>query len=102
MRPERNVFLLHHDNARPHCNAQTQEVMGKLKFTLVPHTSYSPDLTPLDFFVSKIEGDVEKSTFFNGCRSSGSRARLDIQPTRIFLHGRNEEMDRTIKQICNY
>ncbi|GFW04892.1 hypothetical protein TNCV_4881271 [Trichonephila clavipes] len=25
IRPERNVFLLHHDNTRPHCRAQTWE-----------------------------------------------------------------------------
>ncbi|GFS84212.1 hypothetical protein TNCV_2365571 [Trichonephila clavipes] len=51
--------------------------------------------------VPKIEGDVEKSTFFNGCRSSGSRTQIDLQPTRMVLHGRNEEMNRTIGQMCN-
>jgi hypothetical protein len=44
IRPERNTFLLHHDNARPHCSAQTQDTMTSLKFTAVPHPSYSPDL----------------------------------------------------------
>ncbi|GFU06128.1 hypothetical protein TNCV_4764631 [Trichonephila clavipes] len=48
-RPKRNVFLLHHGNARSHCNTQTQDVMGKLKFTVVPQPSYSPDLAPYDF-----------------------------------------------------
>ncbi|GFV00515.1 hypothetical protein TNCV_3644931 [Trichonephila clavipes] len=51
--------------------------------------------------VPKIEGDVERSTFFNKCRSSGSRAQMDTQPSRIFRHGRNEEMDRTIEQMCS-
>ncbi|GFU81724.1 hypothetical protein TNCV_3086361 [Trichonephila clavipes] len=36
--------------------------------------------------------DVEKSMFFNGCRSSGSPVQMDA-------HGRNEQMDRTIEQI---
>jgi len=36
IRPERNTFLLDHDNARPHCSAQTQEAMTSLKFTVVP------------------------------------------------------------------
>ncbi|GFV80958.1 hypothetical protein TNCV_2269421 [Trichonephila clavipes] len=46
---ERNVFLLHHGNARPHCSAQTQDVMAKLIFTVVPQPPYSPDLAPLNF-----------------------------------------------------
>jgi histone-lysine N-methyltransferase SETMAR len=48
-RPERNMFLLHHDNARPHCSAQTQNTMKSLKFTVFPHPSYGPDLAPSDF-----------------------------------------------------
>ncbi|GFY35398.1 hypothetical protein TNCV_194911 [Trichonephila clavipes] len=37
-----------------------------------------------------------------GCQSSGSRAQMDAQLTRIFLHGWNEEMDRAIEQMCSY
>ncbi|GFU81707.1 hypothetical protein TNCV_3086191 [Trichonephila clavipes] len=49
--------------------------------------------------VPKIEGDFERSTFFNGCRSSSSQVQMDTQPARIFLHLRNEEMDRIIEKI---
>ncbi|GFX46105.1 hypothetical protein TNCV_2094231 [Trichonephila clavipes] len=49
--PERNVFLLHHYNARTHCSAQTQDVMGKLKFPLVLQPPFSPDLVPSDFWL---------------------------------------------------
>ena len=48
IRLERNMFLLHHDNARPHCSAQTQDAMTSLKFTAVPHPPYSP-VAPSDF-----------------------------------------------------
>ncbi|GFV30196.1 hypothetical protein TNCV_96731 [Trichonephila clavipes] len=83
-------------------SAQTQDVIGKLKFTVVPQPLYSPYLAPFGLLVvPKIEGDVERSTFFNGCRSSGSRAQMDTYPIRIFLHGWNEEMDRTIEQMCS-
>jgi hypothetical protein len=34
IRPERNTFLLHHDNASPHYSAQTQDAMKSLKFTV--------------------------------------------------------------------
>jgi len=50
--------------------------------------------------VPKIEGDVKRSTFFTGCRSWDSCAQMGQQPTRSFLHGRNEHMDRTIKKMC--
>jgi hypothetical protein len=65
IRPERNTFLLHHDKARPHCSAQTQDAM-----TVVPHPLYSPRFgTNRLLVVSKTEGDVKRSTFFTGCRS---------------------------------
>ena len=45
--------------------------------------------------VPKIERDVKKSSFFIGCRSWGSCAQMDQQPIRNFLHGWNEQMNRT-------
>ncbi|GFV90160.1 hypothetical protein TNCV_4378761 [Trichonephila clavipes] len=49
--------------------------------------------------VLKMEGDIVSSTFFNGCLSSSSHEQMDTQPTRIFLLGQNEEMDRMIEQM---
>ncbi|GFX90006.1 hypothetical protein TNCV_887041 [Trichonephila clavipes] len=55
------------------------------------------DLAPLDFWLfPKLK--TLKGKLSNGCQSSGSRTQMDTQPTRIFLHGRNKEMDRTIEQ----
>ena len=51
IRPGRNMFILHHDYTRPYCSAQTQDAMTSLKFTVVPHPSYSPDLAPPDFWL---------------------------------------------------
>ncbi|GFY14829.1 hypothetical protein TNCV_648721 [Trichonephila clavipes] len=48
-----------------------------------------------------IEGDIERSTVFNGCRNSGSRAQMDMQPAGIFMHGRKEKMVRTIERMCS-
>ncbi|GFT17072.1 hypothetical protein TNCV_4738131 [Trichonephila clavipes] len=133
-RLERNVFLLHHDYARPHCSAQTQDIMGKLKFTLVSQPVGTPwswleiyanlqspktpksirDKCRIDssqtflqprfgtielLVVPKIEGVVERLTFFNGCRS-GSRAQRDMQRTRIFLDGMKKWIERLNKCIC--
>jgi transposase len=45
---------------------ETQEAMTSLKFTVVPHPPYSPDLAPSDYslVVSKTE-DVKRSTFLS-------------------------------------
>ena len=42
-----NILL--HDNARPHTAARTKEELEKLKFDVLPHPPYSPDLAPADF-----------------------------------------------------
>ncbi|GFV93725.1 hypothetical protein TNCV_366261 [Trichonephila clavipes] len=44
-------LYLDHDNARPHYNAQTYDVIGNLKFTVIPQPSNSPDLAPSDFWM---------------------------------------------------
>jgi len=51
IRLEINTFILHHDNARPHCSAQTQDTMTSMKFAVVPHIPYSQDLAPSDFWL---------------------------------------------------
>ena len=47
------VVLLH-DNARPQTAAHTDEMLRKLKFEVIVHPPYSPDLAPSDYqlFVS--------------------------------------------------
>ncbi|XP_015432649.1 PREDICTED: histone-lysine N-methyltransferase SETMAR-like [Dufourea novaeangliae] len=43
--------LFHHDNAPAHSSAIAQEKLSKLKFEILPHPPYSPDLVPSDFHV---------------------------------------------------
>jgi hypothetical protein len=38
-----------HDNAHPHTAAYTAEILWKLKFDVMAHPPYSPDLTPSDY-----------------------------------------------------
>jgi len=41
--------LLLHDNARPHTAAHTVDTLRALKFDVLKHPPYSPDLAPSDF-----------------------------------------------------
>jgi len=71
------------------------------------HSGSTPSLQPRFgtvrlLVVPKIEGDVKRSTFFIGCRSWGRCAQMDQQPTRNFLHGWNEQMDRTTEKMCSH
>ena len=43
------VVVLLHDNARPHTAAHTAEMLWKLKFEVMAHPPYSPDLVPPDY-----------------------------------------------------
>jgi len=44
-------IVLLHDNARPHTAAHTVETLQKLKFQVLVHPPYSPDLVPSDYHV---------------------------------------------------
>jgi histone-lysine N-methyltransferase SETMAR len=44
----KSVLLLH-DNARPHTAAHTVDTLRALKFEVLKHPPYSPDLAPSDF-----------------------------------------------------
>ncbi|GFW84777.1 hypothetical protein TNCV_680651 [Trichonephila clavipes] len=74
---------------------------GKTEIHSVSTTILQPRFGTVGILaVPKIE-DVERSMSFNGCQSPGSRAQMDTLSTRIFLHGRNEEIDRTIEQMSH-
>ena len=53
----KSVVLLH-DNARPHIAAHTAETLRKLKFKVMAHPPYSPDLAPSDYHLF---GPLEKA-----------------------------------------
>ena len=41
--------MLLHDNSRPRIAAHTAEMLQKLKFEVMAHPLYSPDLVPSDY-----------------------------------------------------
>jgi hypothetical protein len=42
-------MLLLHDNGHPHTANKTNEMLQNLKWEVLEHTPYSPDLAPRDF-----------------------------------------------------
>lgn len=45
----RKKIIFHQDNARPHTSVIAMAKIGELKYDLLPHPPYSPDLAPSDF-----------------------------------------------------
>ncbi|KAG5306623.1 SETMR methyltransferase, partial [Acromyrmex insinuator] len=49
----RHNLILLHDNARPHTSYKTIEKLNELKYEILQHPAYSPDLSPTDFHFFK-------------------------------------------------
>jgi transposase len=43
--------LLHHDNAPAHASLLIRDFLANMNTAVLPQPSYSPDLTPADFFL---------------------------------------------------
>jgi histone-lysine N-methyltransferase SETMAR len=41
--------LVLHDDARPHLGKVVTDLLSKYKWKVLPHTPYSPDMSPSDF-----------------------------------------------------
>ena len=50
-RPHLKKILFHQDNAHVHTCAVSMDKIMKLKFELLQHPPYPPDLAPSDFFL---------------------------------------------------
>jgi hypothetical protein len=78
-------WLLHHDNAPDHTN----------NMVFVPHPPYSPDLSPLFYFVFQIENETERTKFWKCLTSKGNRKRYStalrkMTSTVLLKNGKND------------
>ena len=102
IRPETNTFLLHHDDARPHCSAQTQDAMTSLKFTVVPNPPYSPNLAPSDVWLFPKLKETLKDQHFSSDSEVEAAVRkwISSQSQAFFLDAMNNWIERYKKKYC--
>ena len=100
IRPERNTFLLHHDNARPHSSVQTQDAMTSLKFTVVPHPPYSPDSAPSYFWLfQKFKETLKGQHFSSDAEVEAAVCNwISSQPETFFM----DRMNKWIKRLKKF
>jgi len=60
---ENQTWMLHHNNALAHASLLIRSYLAKHQTFIVPHPSYSSDLTPADFFLFP-----KLKTTSKGCR----------------------------------
>jgi histone-lysine N-methyltransferase SETMAR len=97
-------FILQNDNARPHCSAHTQDAMTSLKFTMVLHPSYSPDLVPSDFWLFPKLNETLKGQHFSSSEAeveASVRKWISIQPETFFVDGMKKWI-APIAKMCTH
>ena len=84
-------MLFHQDNALVHISIIAMAKINELKFKLLPHAPYSPDLAPSDYFLfpilkkwlggQKFANNEEVDSAFNGYfeELDGSHYKQDIE-----------------------
>ena len=82
--------VLLHDNARPH----TAETLRKLKFKVMAHPPYSPDLSPTDYHLF----GIKRLSIHLGPTSEGSGASV-ARCSAENLFGGHQEACATMDQV---
>jgi len=61
---ENQTWMLHHNNAPAHASLLILSYLAKHQTSVVPHSHYSPDLAPADFFLfPKLKTTLKGSRF---------------------------------------
>jgi hypothetical protein len=65
------------------------EIMSKLKFKLLPHTAYSPELTPSDYYSFRLLKDAIHGHQFANDEEVKNKVHmwLHAQPKTFFMDG---------------
>ena len=90
------------DNARQHMAARTMDTSQKLKWNVLPHPPYSPDLAPSDYHIfGPLEEHLGRKSFHNNEEvTQDVQEWLHWQPEDFFLSGIRKLLDRWRKCIA--
>ena len=89
----KGVVLLH-DSARPHTAAHTAETLRKLKFEVMAHPPYSPDLSPSDYHLF---GPLKEA--LRGCWFTSDQEVKE--PVHAWLAAQPKTFWRASGSLCN-
>ena len=67
--------LYHHDNAPSHTSLKAMTKLDQLRFELVAHPPYSPDLAPSDYYLSQTSSDGSRERDSHRMRKSSRKPR---------------------------
>jgi hypothetical protein len=94
--------LLLHDNARPHTAAHTMDTLRALKFEVLKHPPYSPDLVPSDFHLFGCMKEHLRGQKFADDNElmEAVQSWLKAMPKSFFLEGIHKLVDRWTKCVA--
>jgi len=87
-RPGRNIIILH-DSARPHTARLTSEAITKMRWEVLPHPSYSPDLAPSNYHLFGFVKDQLRGQHYEtmGAIQKAVCQRLRMAGTEFYRRG---------------
>ena len=81
-------ILLLHDNARPHTARATIDALEMMKFEVLSHPPYSPDLAPCNFhFFPHLKRDLKGTHFTSDDEVKQAVTSWIKQRTEFFIDG---------------
>jgi histone-lysine N-methyltransferase SETMAR len=63
-----NLWTLHHDNTTVHASLVLRQYLGSTNKRVIPHSPYSPNLAPCDFFFPVPDNEIEFHEALYQCR----------------------------------
>ena len=90
-----------HDNARPHTAAHTMDTICALKFEVLKHPPYSPDLAPSDFHLfGPMKEHLQDQKFADDKEvMEAVQSWLKVTPKSFFLKGIRKLVNRWTKCV---
>ncbi|EGI70779.1 Mariner Mos1 transposase, partial [Acromyrmex echinatior] len=96
-------LILLHDNARPHVAKPVKKYLERVKWEILPHPLYSPDIAPSDFHLFRSMQSALSGERFNSYE--GIKKWLDewiASKEPDFFHARNPFITGKMGESCRF